>query len=710
MTAASIADTDGGGEVPSRRRFFSACAVGVLPAAILFVWILTAGTWEILARHPTADFYDAQARSLLDGRLDVPADVLGIEGFLSDGRTYMYQGPFPAFLRLPIAALSEDLDGRLTGLSMLVAFVAAAGAASTLLWQVRRLLRDTTPVGMGEAIATTGYVFACMAGSLLLFQASQVSVYHESALWGAALALATLSALIRHLRAPGRGTLAAASSLVAATLCSRASVGMGMVGALAVILLIQVVTALQMHRRGAISPGMLAVGGRTLPSGRALARTTMAVVLPLLLYSGINIAKFGTPLSVPWERQVFTRVSSQRQDFLRQNSGTFLGTQFVPSTALAYLRPDAISLHDRFPWVGFREDSIGRSEGFGGVRFDKIDAAGSIPVSYPLLGGVAVVGLAAVVRARRSTGALLSITAPLAGATAAATTIFGFGFIAHRYLVDVLPLMILASAAGLATITRWTESHPGRTRVTLVSALVLLGAWGTWVTIAQSLWYQSVYASPGDERTAARFYDRRQTLPRLPRGQSQVVRQGPDLPKTGGAGELFVVGDCAGVYVSDGSRPDELTHTSWKAVARGEAVGAHALEVVFPTDTVGTSDPLLSGGTRQRPEVISVEYLGDGELRFRYRGAGGDVVGRRVGVKPGGRHRLEVVADAQIDLLFVTLDDRRVLDAIYPGGTLLALGANEVDTSTHPQFRGLIKGRTPSDALCRRLLGSAGHG
>ncbi len=58
--------------------------------------------------------------------------VVGYEGFIVDHRTYMYFGPFPALLRLPVLAVTHGLDGRLTPWSMTVAFVVAlVGASST---------------------------------------------------------------------------------------------------------------------------------------------------------------------------------------------------------------------------------------------------------------------------------------------------------------------------------------------------------------------------------------------------------------------------------------------------------------------------------------------------------------------------------------------------------------------------------------------------
>ena len=68
-----------------------------------------------------SNFFDTQAESFLRGDLAVPTGSLGIEGFRHDGHEYTYFGPLPAILRLPVAARTQSLDGRLTAPSMLLA-------------------------------------------------------------------------------------------------------------------------------------------------------------------------------------------------------------------------------------------------------------------------------------------------------------------------------------------------------------------------------------------------------------------------------------------------------------------------------------------------------------------------------------------------------------------------------------------------------------
>lgn len=694
-----------------RKAFLRAWAAGIVPATLLYAWMVTGGTWRLFDQHPTADFYDGQAHALLAGRLDLPADLLGIEGFASGGRHHMYQGPFPALLRLPIAAVTDSLDGRLAALSMLAAFLVAAGASCGLVWQVRCLLRAGAPIRRAEAVATAGFAFVVTGGSVLLVEASQVSVYHESAMWGIALCTATFTALLRHLCVPSRRTLVLASALATATIWSRASLGVGAVGALGLLLAGEALAWKAPDRRPWLGSLARQLRPGRSPSGRAVLGALAACLVPVLSYVGVNEAKFGTAISVPWTDQVFTDVSTPRREFLEANDGTFFGLQFLPTSALSYLRPDAFAIERQFPWIGYRTGSIGSSTGLGGVRFDKIDATSSIPVAFPLLGVLAAAGILAIARPRRDRTGVRLLTGPLLGASAGAATIFVFGFIAHRYLGDVLPALVVAGGVGFVSVGAGIARLRPGTRRLVIAALVLVGAAGAWTSFAHALWYQRVFASPGSESATAAFYADRRDLPSLPVGRGTAVNRGEGLPERGQPGELFVVGDCDGLYVSDGATVDELSHTNWKPVVRTPAVGAHELAVSFDDAPDGTQEPILvapaTGASSPAGEtVISVEHLPGDRVRFHSRSPGSEGTGPAVEVEPGRTYRMHASADPHTDFTLVVLDGQRVLSGFYPAATAPVLGRNTVDASTLSRFGGTLRELPVERGACESIVAS----
>ena len=190
-----------------RRTFLRACVIGAALAAVLFTWMLLLGRLDLLHSEGLSGFYDAQAHALLGGHWDIPAGKLGFEAFLIDGKQYMYFGPFPALLRLPIAAVTDSLDGELTQLSMLLAFAVLMVATIRLLWRVRALVRPDRSLTRLEQWAIGGFVLVVGAGSVVMFLASRPVVYHEASLWGVALAVGAFEATLAFVLRPGRAAL-----------------------------------------------------------------------------------------------------------------------------------------------------------------------------------------------------------------------------------------------------------------------------------------------------------------------------------------------------------------------------------------------------------------------------------------------------------------------------------------------------------------------
>ena len=195
---------------------------GVLLAVVVFWLIATClQPWNLFAEGPfSTDFYDAQARALTHGHLDVPREVAGIEGFVIDGRTQLYFGIGPAVLRLPLSGVSDVFDRRLSLASELLAVSVLGLAAARLLKRARFLVRDA-PAGSPWWYAIAGAIVTL--GTPLLFLSSRPLVYHEAELWGAAAGLAGLDLVIRWWREPSRRHLVEAVALAAFAISCQAA-------------------------------------------------------------------------------------------------------------------------------------------------------------------------------------------------------------------------------------------------------------------------------------------------------------------------------------------------------------------------------------------------------------------------------------------------------------------------------------------------------
>src|SRR5712692_8176453 len=122
-----------------RRRFTIAALIGLGVALIPYLWVL----WDhrldpLRTAWPDgtySNFYDVQARALFHGHWNVPKGSLNIEAFVVGGKDYMYFGPFSSLLRMPVLAVTDRLDGQLTALSMLLAWLVTGLFSALLLWR-----------------------------------------------------------------------------------------------------------------------------------------------------------------------------------------------------------------------------------------------------------------------------------------------------------------------------------------------------------------------------------------------------------------------------------------------------------------------------------------------------------------------------------------------------------------------------------------------
>jgi len=464
-------------QLPTRgtaaRRFLWASVVGIAVSGGAFAWMVTGGTFRFFRSVPFSNFYDVQARSLLHGTWSMPASVLTIEGIRTDGRTFMYYGPVPAIMRLPVLLFTHRLDGRLTEPSLLIAFLVALMLASLLSWRIRQIIRGPVEVSGREAGLTAGLIIVIGLGTVFFFLGSTAQVYEEAELWGAAFTLGALYALVGFLERPSAKGLVSTGILATVAMLTRGSVGIGPLVAMGLAATIYLLVWISnvAPRWNSTAQMLTRVSGirATDTPGRFGIGLLAAMGIPLALYITINEIKFATPFSIPLSRQVLTFENAHRRAALAANGGSLFGLKFLPTNLLQFIRPDALTVTRVFPWIFFP----GKALVLGNVLYSTRDWTSSIPASMPVLFLLALLGLLVVYRpgshrlrtvsssTDSATGQSEPVMAtgtaspgitvlrlPLLGSAAGTGGILIIGFIAERYLADAMPFLVLAALAG----------------------------------------------------------------------------------------------------------------------------------------------------------------------------------------------------------------------------------------------------------------------
>ena len=688
-----------------KRRFIQGSVIGGAISFAVFAIILTAtsGHFDLLRADQFGNFFDAQAHSLMHGHWNVPAKEVSFEGIRRGSNTYIYFGLWPSLLRMPVIAIVPSLYGRLTQLSMLLAFTVFLFALADLHWQVRTMLRPNRVCGRFESAVI---VLAIAGGSSALFMASRPIVYNEAILWGIALSSLAYGRIIRliHRQTPQALFVACLTSLLA--LFSRPSVGLGPVVALAIVAVAQVLRALLEGnaRKWLTHLDWLGADGPT-PKRRPgwIGGWSASVAIPIVLYASVNFARFNSAFSIPWADYVEYGYNPQFRLALMHNNGSYFGAKFLPTTLLQYLRPDAISFSPLFPWLTFPPH---RATIVGNVDLIARTMATSITASMPVLSILCTLGIVVALWPRLvGERDVATLRAPMVGSIVGTFPILGAAYIGNRYLGDFVPLLVIGSLAGLHSLLRWREqgleqSDSVRRKILnlVVAFIALFAVFGLWANTSLALVYQRL-ADPVNLQQRTDMVTLQYQLDRLLGGRPRDVAFSPTLPtRVAPPFTTLVVGPCDAVYWSDGE-------SWWELEGRPES-GVFQLHVTFPRELQAGWQPILATGPNDQL-VVGVRPVAVGyEFGIGYRNSDGGL-----SFVPGNDHssvrsaHMEVVVSKVRREISVLLDGTDVVDLPIPPNRSVVpyrLGAATYSGITHV-FNGSVLSRPPQLQLCHSL-------
>ncbi len=594
-------------------------------ATTLFVLVLCRWRpWDLFARGGfSTDFYDEQARSLLHGRIDVRPGIPGPEGFLIDGKTYLYYGPLLSLVRLPFALFGQLFTGRLVRLSMTVGFVALLTAAFHLAELARQWATGIWPDRNRDVWWRTPLFVAAVACSPVLFLAGWVSVYHETELWAAAFGVWAIVAALRCWNGPSRRSAIMAGVAASAATLTRAPVGFG---ATVGLVLIGLLLWRRARTRSVEMVGVAATG--------------------VVVHLAVNVAKFGSLFGLPGGRQLLSLQDASRAAWFAGNHESFFSLRFLPTTLAQYLRPDTVRFERLAPFIRFGP----LAPDYGSYPLETSSPSASLTASATLLLLAGLAGTVIVLRRRA-----WPWTALLIGAAVAAAPSFIIGFVANRYLVDMLPMLMVPGAIAIAAIPMPGRRATRRLAQTAVGSLVV---WGTWCNVSLAIWVQNL-KEPGF--TAWRYQLDDQLFGNPAPG---LIGFDPGLPVPRDgvvAVDESATGGCIAVYIAE--------QGSWVALERAQ--GMLQLTGRFVFDPAG--ETALVEGTDEAGASWTIVAVADGSgpMRFELRTGEATVTGAPV-TQAGSTVAVRIIADPVTKELSVTADGHLALFSFaVPPGTMI---------------------------------------
>ncbi len=511
----------------ARRRFTVWVAVGWAAITLPFLWVLT-DEWNsgpsllrtVLPNGRLGNLYDLQARAIMSGHLYVPKGALGLEAFVHDGHQYTYFGLFPSLIRIPILLVTHRLDGRLSAISLLIAWIVAGSVSALLLWRVRVL-------DHGELCSTWNSRDRQLRRSdgddPRRIDASQPCVrsldLHRGHCLGHRVDAWKLVRPGGRARSPELETrVVLAGVFILATELTRGSAGVGCVVAAVAIAGWFLIDRSRVERRRWWWPVLL------------------AGVVPLIVSFAVSWMKFGVLTGYPLHDQLYFR------SYLSHIPGSYFSLKFLPTTLVTYVLGPGLHVSGSFPFLtlpAYPASSVGSVHLFG------TEEVTTLVGSMPLLFLASLWGVVAVLRPKAFGGARL-LALPLLGAAATAGVILIFGFLDERFLGDFIPFLVLASCAGLVDLWHRLEGSRGTRRVLTFGCVALFGLWSVVATLGISVtptgWWSNAQTH--------RFVETQKSVDdALGIKFGAGVMRGTKLPTSAPLGQLFILGDCESLLI-----------------------------------------------------------------------------------------------------------------------------------------------------------------
>ncbi len=674
-----------------RHRFIIASVIATVITAVPFLWILWSswGPFNVLRPSVYQDnFYDLQARAMFHGHLSLANGGLGIEGFVHDGRTYTYFGLFPSIIRMPVLLVTSSLDGKLTPSYMLLAWLVSGVFTCLLLWRVRFLVRGDAVMGITEAAAFGALVAAVMGGTIWMLLAATPFVFNEDIAWSICLTIGSIFGLLGVIERPSWGRVLFSGVLILCANLDRATTGWAcVVGAV----LIAVWFA-------------LGLGG---PENRRWTVPVLAAgVIPLVVGCIVNYSKFGVFFGVSNQEQVWTHVNAYRRKFLAANHDAEEGLIFVPTNALAYLRLDGLRFTSVFPFVTL---PAAPPTAVGGVLFDRLYRTASLPSSSPLLFLLSIWGLVTAFRPR-SIGKVARTRLLLLASGSAGAALLLWGYIAPRYLGDFVPFLALAGAVAMADIWRRLEGRSPGVRAGTLGVLGLVAMFSIVANVGMAV----VPTEEWGPTQTLNYVEAQNTISNLTgHTLSANVVRGNALPPFGPAGQLYIIGNCNGLYISNGENystvpSEQFIRTTWMTVERGHGfVHTFRVTVADPVSGGAESIPLLTAGKSTLTlNAVPVANRGGVRLSFVVTGQGRAVVSGGIGADLGSSHTVVVTSDPVKHLLQVTVNGANALSATLLGGEPISTHVTPSTSGDGPPVVTVVDttASSPQPTLCQHLI------
>lgn len=379
-------------------------------------WLATCGSWEILRGEFLGVAYDSLASNLLRGSAEVDPDAILFERYDSNGKVFMYFGPFPAILRIIPNYLAPSLYGSWSRVSTVLAMLLSAILFQRMV--ANALLLNQTATQQTKRWITLAAPILLVLGTPLAFLVSTPNIYHEAIAWGICGTLLSLHGAIQLSMNPNAPT----RSVYLFSLGFGISLLSRLISAVPATILMPFILIHYLKLESRATKSWLDVTRRVLPPCGII----LAASLFQLWY---NHARFDS---------VFIFRDLSKYFFSKTHLGADFSLARVPDALIHYFGISRGLFIDHLPFVRLITPIYQRPELYVQLWREQV---APLTLTSPLLPLFGVIGALLALRRRLPFLVRLALVATLLEAM----LVLSYFFITERYSAELLPFFIVGA-------------------------------------------------------------------------------------------------------------------------------------------------------------------------------------------------------------------------------------------------------------------------
>ena len=164
---------------------------------ILVAFVINNGSFNFLQPSSFGYAYASLAKSLLKFDITVAESAITVERFVRNGKVFMYFGPFPSLLRIPILQIFPESFGQLNNLSRFLAYLIGFFFVNKISFYA--LKQNTNISKQAKQIFLFLSIIGFGLASPLLSLTNLNTIFHEAVIWGLALSSCASYFIVKYL-------------------------------------------------------------------------------------------------------------------------------------------------------------------------------------------------------------------------------------------------------------------------------------------------------------------------------------------------------------------------------------------------------------------------------------------------------------------------------------------------------------------------------